>query len=195
MVIAHHLIWTVYGTWLPNDPRGSGSRVVISPAIAALGELHYGRRKIQPKSSAIREFYERAEPQLMHPIIRFTPMQLLAIGEILGRAIQIHNYTCYACAVMPDHVHLVIRKHRDLAEEMIDKLQETSLVAIRGLQIVPADHPVWTSGSWKRFLDTTQRIHEVVQYVENNPLEVGLPRQLWPFVVPYDDWPFHKRRR
>ena len=28
IVIAHHLIWTVYGTWLPNDPRGSGSRAI-----------------------------------------------------------------------------------------------------------------------------------------------------------------------
>ena len=24
IVIAHHLIWTAYGWWLPNDPRGSG---------------------------------------------------------------------------------------------------------------------------------------------------------------------------
>ncbi len=24
-VIAHHLIWTLYGHWLPNDLRGSGS--------------------------------------------------------------------------------------------------------------------------------------------------------------------------
>ena len=26
------------------------------------------------------------------------------------------NYTCYGCAIMPDHVHLLIRKHRDQAE-------------------------------------------------------------------------------
>jgi len=25
MIIAHHLIWTAYGFWLPNDPRGSSS--------------------------------------------------------------------------------------------------------------------------------------------------------------------------
>ena len=36
IIIAYHLVWTVYGTWLPNDPRGSGSRFVASPALAAL---------------------------------------------------------------------------------------------------------------------------------------------------------------
>jgi hypothetical protein len=24
-IITHHLIWTLYGHWLPNDLRGSGS--------------------------------------------------------------------------------------------------------------------------------------------------------------------------
>jgi REP element-mobilizing transposase RayT len=33
------------------------------------------------------------------------------------------NYTCYACAIMPDHVHLLIRKHKNLSEEMIEKIQ------------------------------------------------------------------------
>jgi hypothetical protein len=28
MVAGYHLIWTVYGYWLPNDPRGSTSREI-----------------------------------------------------------------------------------------------------------------------------------------------------------------------
>ncbi len=45
IVIAYHLVWTAYGTWLPNDPRGSGSAGVVSPDLAKLGELHFGARK------------------------------------------------------------------------------------------------------------------------------------------------------
>ena len=30
LVIAYHLIWTAYGWWLPNDPRGSGSVTIAS---------------------------------------------------------------------------------------------------------------------------------------------------------------------
>lgn len=185
MVIAHHLIWTVYGTWLPNDPRGSGSETVACPKLATLGELHYGRRKNQPGCGVVRQFYERAEPRLLFPVIRFNARKGNAIGK--------HNYTCYACAVMPDHVHLVIRKHRDAAEKMVDNLQDLTRASFLARGKAPVDHPVWTLGGCKRFLDSPQRMRIAIRYVKNNPGEIGLPRQNWPFVTPYDNWPFHNR--
>ena len=30
MVVGYHLLWTVYGWWLPNDPRGSMSKEVVA---------------------------------------------------------------------------------------------------------------------------------------------------------------------
>ena len=59
MVLAYHLVWTLYGWWLPNDPRGSMSHFVERDVIFELGNLHYGRKKIQPTSREIRAFYER----------------------------------------------------------------------------------------------------------------------------------------
>ncbi len=72
MVIAHHLILTAYGWWLPNDPRGSGSQAVATDVIAELGELHQGRRRVQPPSATIREFYTRAGGVLKYPLLEFT---------------------------------------------------------------------------------------------------------------------------
>ena len=46
MVIAYHLVWTLYGWWLPNDRRGSMSRTIASDVIAGLGALHYTRKRI-----------------------------------------------------------------------------------------------------------------------------------------------------
>ena len=60
MVLAHHLIWVAYGWWLPNDLRGSMSKEIRNDVIGELGELHYGRKKVQPASSDIRAFYEQA---------------------------------------------------------------------------------------------------------------------------------------
>ncbi len=37
IVIAHHLIWTAYGWWLPNDPRGSTSHTIASDVLAEPG--------------------------------------------------------------------------------------------------------------------------------------------------------------
>ncbi|HEX4132073.1 MAG TPA: transposase [Pirellulales bacterium] len=193
MVIAHHLVWTAYGTWLPNDPRGSGSHTVVAPALAELGPAHHGRKKAQPPSRVIRGFYENAEPRLVYPVIRFDALQIATISEALAEAIRQYQYTCYAAAVMPDHVHLVIRKHRDHAEEMIAGLQAATRLRLSTAALVPKDHPVWTLNGWHRFLTTPDHVHNVIRYVEENPTRAGLPRQTWPFVIPYNNWPFHRR--
>ena len=97
LVIAHHLVWTAYGTWLPNDPRGSGSRTIADDEIAELGALHYGRKKVQPASEEIRDFYDRAEERLKHPVQRFAQHEFSEVALGLNKAVEQHNYTCYAC--------------------------------------------------------------------------------------------------
>lgn len=193
-VIAHHLVWTSYGTWLPNDPRGSGSRAVATPALAELGDRHYGRRAIQPARAVVREFYEQAEGRLVFPVLHFDRRQIDSIAAGFEDAIELHGYSCYACAILPDHVHVVIRKHKHRAEAMIDNLQSTSRLRLSTGGTVPANHPVWTLGGWKTFLNTPDAVKSVIRYVENNPSKSGLAPQRWPFVKPYDNWPFHKRR-
>ena len=62
---------------------------------------------------------KRLKSCLQFPVIRFDALQRDAIGDVFAEIMRQHQYTCYACAIMPDHVHLVIRKHRDDAEAMI----------------------------------------------------------------------------
>lgn len=112
MVLAHHLIWTACGTWLPNDPRGSMSRFIASDPIAELGELHHGRKSVQPASREIRTFYDQAPGALKFALLRFAPAECDAISLAFAHVIAACRYTCYACAILPDHVHLCIRKHR-----------------------------------------------------------------------------------
>ena len=192
-VIAYHLVWTAYGTWLPNDPRGSGSHAVATPAIASLGERHYGRRRVQPPPVVVREFYSRAESQLNLAVIRFSSAQIDRIAAAFGDEIDEHRYTSYACAIMPDHAHLVIRKHKHRAEPMIATLQEASRLRLSEARTVPRDHPVWTGGGWKSFLDSPFAVRNAIRYVRDNPAKAGIAAQSWPFVKPYDGWPFHKR--
>ena len=153
-VIAHHLIWTNYGTWLPNDPRGSGSQMVYTQALGELAEPHFGRREKQPSRQAVREFYKAAAPRLQYPVIRFSPTQFDEIAAAFAETIKKHQYTCYACAIMPDHVHLVIRKHRHKGEAIIEHFQDDSRLQFSSLGVVSTDHPDWTKGGWDRFLDS-----------------------------------------
>ncbi len=136
-VIAYHLVWTAYGTWLPNDPRGSGSHNVATPELAELGELHYGRRRVQPSPSTVRKFYKHAEPRLLFPVVRFGTHQIDLIAAAFSEVIVAHRYTSYACAMMPDHVHIIIRKHKNLAETMIDNLQAAPRLRLSATGALP----------------------------------------------------------
>jgi len=92
---------------------------------------------------------------------------------------------------MPDHVHLIIRKHKHPAETMIENLQLLSRERLVTEGFRDTGHPVWTVGGWKRFLDRPTAVRRVIRYIDRNPLEIGLPRQRWPFVAEYNDWPLH----
>jgi len=67
MVIAYHAIFTTYGTWLPNDPRGSYSVQIYNQELRALGDIRYGRQDPQPSKAALRRFHVAAAPSLKRP--------------------------------------------------------------------------------------------------------------------------------
>jgi REP element-mobilizing transposase RayT len=188
MVAAYHLIFTAYGWWLPNDPRGSMSTHLRCDALTDLGELHYGRRKIQPAYADIQAFYERAREILLHPLLRFNEGEIEFLGMAFAGVVRDQNYTCYACAIMPDHVHVLIRKHRHKAEQMIDNLQQAGRRCMIDRGRRDPIHPVWGGPGWKVYLETQDGIRRVAKYIERNPMKAGRPPQHWPFVVHYDGW-------
>lgn len=191
IVIAHHLIWTAYGCWLPNDPRGSGSHYVGGQAIAELGDIHHGRKKVQPAGWVIRAFYARAREVLRFAMLSFDADARRVVGEAFGSVVEAERYTCYACVIMPDHVHLLIRKHKHTAETMIDNLQRASRDRLALTHHRTTDHPVWCDGGWKIFLEHPDEVRRTIPYIEKNPLPLRLPKQEWAFVSPYDGWPLH----
>jgi REP element-mobilizing transposase RayT len=188
MVVGHHLIWTAYGWWLPNDPRGSSSREIRVERIAELGELHYGRKPIQPSREELRELHKRARQVLSYPVLAFDEEDIAIIADGFASTIRALRYTCYACAIMPEHVHLLIRKHRDKAEQMIEALQGASRNALVTAGRRFDWHPVWGGPGWKVFQSNRAEMERAGRYVEGNPGERGLPAQRWAFVTPYDGW-------
>lgn len=74
---------------------------------------------------------------------------------------------------MPDHVHILIRKHKHLAEEMIQNLQRESHLLLRRRGLRDLEHPVWGGPGWKVFLDHPEEIRRTVKYIEKNPVKIG----------------------
>ena len=189
MVIAHHLILTGYGHWLPNDPRGSTSREVVAGKLRGLGELRVGRKFPQPPRQTLKSFHRNAQRQLEHAVQWFDAAKRQVIADAFTQTMQDHRYTCFACAILSNHAHLIIRKHRNRAETMIDHLRTESSAWLCRLADVPDDHPVWNMGHYKKFLFTPEDITKTLAYIHNNPAREGMPEQNFPFVKLYSaEW-------
>ena len=125
---------------------------------------------------------------MKHELLTFSGQDLQEIACGFAEAIQQRRYTCYACAIMPDHVHILIRKHRDKAEEMIQHLQNASRDALIQACLRSIDHPVWGGSGWKVFQNSQRHMETTIRYSRQNPVKIGRPIQEWDFVVPYDGW-------
>jgi REP element-mobilizing transposase RayT len=196
-ILGWHLIFSAYGFWLPNDQRGSGStRVRAQHIYEAGGEA----TKVTTTRSVARRSHDvrarlAAKSALKFPAVRLTGVQARAVGRGIAAIIPKIDLTVHACAIMPDHVHLVVRRHRYNGDELLECLKRA---ATRGLNDEGL-HPMapfmrangrlpspWAAQGWKVMLHTSIDMCGRVAYVESNPENAGLTRQRWWFVAPYE---------
>ena len=195
-VIGVHLILTLYGHWGVNDPRGSGSMDFYDQKFEPLGSIHHGRKRIQPARAELKEYHREHADLLNFPIFWLDDAKAQAVGGAIEEVIRERKYTCYACAICSNHVHLVIRTHRDDALTMLANFGEAIRTRLRlcfSNEISP-HHPVVSARPYKVFLYTPDEVRGRIDYVEANPMKEGKPRQSWSFVTVYDNFPFHKRK-
>ena len=196
-VIAVHLVLTLYGHWAVNDPRGSGSSDFFDPKFEPLGPIHFGRKPKheQPTRRELKDFHEKHEGLLNFPVFWIDEAKRRAIAEAIREVIRSQGYTCYACAVCGNHIHLIIRTHRHDAPTMWDHFAEgiRRRLRLRFPAEIGADHPVISARPYKVFLYDPDEVWDRIEYVEQNPLKENLPPQRRDFVTPYDNFPFHKR--
>ena len=176
---------------MPNDPRGSSSHAIRCDVIGELGELHHGRKRVQSASGEIREFYREAAKRLKHQLLMFDERDRREIAAAVEDIITNEHYTCWACAIMPDHVHLLIRKHKHTAEEMIAHFQHTSRLRLRARDRRNPNHPRGGGAGWNVLLAHPHEVRRTIGYIEENPMKIGLPRQRWEYICDYDGWPLH----
>jgi REP element-mobilizing transposase RayT len=192
MVIAHHLVFTTYGFWLPNDPRGSWSDFV------RVWELYwYGApTKVTTRRSLAQDKHDRNLRELQKTALRYEPVvfhaqQIDCVARAFERAVIESEYVVLACSILPEHVHMVVRRHRNRGEQMIGhfKARATQQLSAEGLHPFESHQnekgerpPAWGSRGWKVFLDSDEDIDRAVRYVEQNPVKQRLLKQEWGFV-------------
>lgn len=191
-----HLIFTTYGFWPPNDPRGSGSTEVRADHLYEAGgpatKVHT-RHSVagQPHDLRIRRAIAAS---LKYPAVQLTGRQAQAIGRGFAEVCRKVDLTIHALAILPDHVHAVVAMHEFDGDEIIACLKRAGTRALNEAGLHPlaafarasGKHPCpWAGGGWKVFLYKHTEIRSRIHYVEENPLKAGYQRQHWSCVVPY----------
>jgi len=196
MVLGHHLIISAYGFWLPNDPRGLWSDFVRAWELVKFGEATkvHTTRSVASKPHDW-ELRQAAKEALKYPAVNFTGMQARSIGAGFARYLTRSGVIVWACSILPDHVHLVVRRHRYDAEVMIQQFKGNATMRLNKDKLHPlagfaeAGRPApspWGERGWKVFLDSEADIWRAIRYVENNPLKERKQKQQWSFVTAFD---------
>jgi REP element-mobilizing transposase RayT len=177
----------MYSVWLPNDPRGSWSDTVYKWEL-----LRYGK----PTRTAVRRslvqltdeelaLRHAAHCELQYPPVQINGLQAKSIGDGFAETVHKNGYTVWACAILPQHVHLVLARHTSKVEQMATLLKGgATMRTIRDGRHPLADYQedgdrppkMWAEKRWKIYLDSEVQIENAIRYVNDNPEEEGKPR-------------------
>jgi len=195
MLLGFHVIFSTYGFWLPNDPRGSWSDSVRCWELVRFGAA----TKVNTRASVADVEHDRklrwaAKRALKYPEVHLTGQQAQAVGFGFRDAVQESDYIIHACSILPQHVHMVLGPHSRRIQRIVGhlKARATQQLIERGL------HPLskfvelngttpspWGRKCWKVFLYHERHLLRAIRYVERNPKKERKPQQNWSFITPY----------
>ena len=145
-IIAFHVVFGAYGFWLPNDPRGSWSEYVYGKQLRQFGPA----TKVSTSHSLAHNPHDAqqrlaAKDALKFPPVRLIGIQALAVSRGFHKVVTDTLLQIYACAIMPDHVHLVFGTHFRTAESLVNQLKScaTKQLTAEGLHPFSGQHSPW----------------------------------------------------
>jgi REP element-mobilizing transposase RayT len=196
MIVGYHCIFSTYGFWLPNDPRGSWSQCVASWDLFRAGgpASKLNTRRSVAAARLNQEQIQRrtlARNSLAHNPVILNGPQARAIGMAFSTVCALKSYRIHACAIMPQHVHLLVAHTTTDIRTVVGDYKRFATMELYRQSLHPAQNgayssaPVWARGSWCVYLQPDE-VPRVINYINHNPLRGGLPAQRWNCVTP---WP------
>ncbi len=196
MILAYHLIISAYGFWLPNDERGSWSEFVRAYELAKFGPA----TKVTTRRSVASHQYDPARRASMRAALARKPVlfngsQARAVAMGFADYIKRSKLPIYACAVLPDHAHLVVGRFRLPIERVCEQLKGAATAQLNCEKMHPFPGESysndrlptpWARKGWWVYLDSDADVQRSVRYVCDNPIRAGLKSQRWSFVTPYE---------
>ena len=145
-------------------------------------------RRTRPRGAA------RGEGALKYPPVQFSGVQARAVARGFAKYLRRLGIQVWACSIMPDHVHLVVRKLPMSVEQLVIQLNGAATRQLEEEGVHPLARykepgkrvpQCWVRGQWKVFLDP-EDVPRAIEYVRDNPVKEGKKQQSWSFVTPFD---------
>jgi len=194
MVRWYHAIFTAYGFWLPNDPRGSWSDFVGSWELYKFGvPTTTSEKRSLAHDPYDVELRREAKHALRYPPARFDQRQRDLIADGIAQACDESDLPVHACAIGYDHVHTVVGRHAKTIEQVVHHfksratkhMNRTAMHPLRVFAGADGTTPCpWAEGCWHVFINDERQLKLAIDYVNGHPQKEGLPAQRWAFVSP-----------
>ncbi len=196
MIHGYHVILPHYGFWLPNDPRGSWSDFIASWELVRFGKTtrQLEQRTLSQLSSEELTLRDEMRNALRFPPVTLTGKQALSVAKGFQTQATKSGYLIWACAILPEHTHLVIARHKYKVEQMANLLKGAATTQLNADDlhplaqcVKPGERPpgMWARHHWKVYLDSDEQIENAIGYVIANPLKEGKRQQAWKWITPY----------
>jgi REP element-mobilizing transposase RayT len=192
MVLAHHLIITTYGFWLPNDPRGSWSDFVRAWELLRFGPAtRTTERRSLARDQHDQAIRREAKKYLARRPVYFSGLQARAVARGFGDYVARSGCVIHACSILECHAHLVIRRHRYPIERVSQQLKGWATRQLLAEHFHPFAGDAYRDGTlptpwarkhWSVFLDCEDDVRRAINYVQRNPLKERKRAQQWNFV-------------
>ncbi|HEY5314072.1 MAG TPA: transposase [Pirellulales bacterium] len=127
-----------------------------------------------------------AKKELKFPPTVFTGRQALEVAHAVRELVNEEDLVVLACAVMPEHVHLLIKRHALGPERIVASCRARASRRLHDAGLWPAGRPIWSKGKWAVPLETADEVRQRMRYIEQNPVVAGLRPQKWSFVSAFD---------
>ena len=141
----------------------------------------------RPHNRALREAAKRA---LKYEPVAYSGIEARAVARGFADAVERADVAIHACAILPDHVRLVVARHRHAIQQLVNFLKGSATKELLREGLHPFGNrrrpdgslpSIWASQYWKVYIDDAEHLEAAVRYVRKNPRKDGLVGQRWWF--------------
>ncbi len=115
-------------------------------------------------------------------------------ADALGSVVAAAGLTCYACAVLRDHDHLLIRNRRWKGEDMSATFKAAGRKAMLGLGESLAGYPVFSADCCPICKSPPAEVRTCIDYITGNNVRHHLAPASVPWRAPYDGRPLRGKQ-